>query len=95
MCDSGRLWYLTSDAAIREGYGVTQSKLEPTVYFRKPRGRDVLTNTQVDNYVFCGIEDEVKSFERLLKQTFRIGEHEQNSFAVYGRQIVQDDLGGA
>eukprot|EP00171_Calliarthron_tuberculosum_P023073 IDg23073t1 len=92
LCDSGRLWYLTSDAALRSGFGLTRSRLEPTMYYEKDSNGLLcfLLVAQVDNYVYAGNEGRMKRFERLLSAEFAIGELKRGSFGLYGCEISQD-----
>eukprot|EP00171_Calliarthron_tuberculosum_P021088 IDg21088t1 len=60
LVDSGRLWYMTSDTTLTEKFGLTKSKFEQTLYYRKDTEGDLVfaLATQVDNYIHAGIYQE-------------------------------------
>ena len=93
--DSGRLWYLTSNTALCKDYGLSKSKTEPTLYYLQNKdGRlQLLVLVQVDNYIITGENDAVSSFEKFLKNAFRIGTSEQLPFTVYGTEIEMNKCG--
>eukprot|EP00171_Calliarthron_tuberculosum_P001417 IDg1417t1 len=95
LADSGRLWYLTSDAALTSEFGLTKSKYEPTLYYRKNAEGDLafVLATQVDNYVYAGVEVEVSDFERFLQAEFDVGELMRRDFYVMGCEIQQSTNG--
>lgn len=53
LVDSSRLWYLTSNSALCDEYGLTRSKYESTLYFNHDeRGNlNFVVVVQVDNYI--------------------------------------------
>ena len=53
LTESGRLWYLTSDSALMEVYGLRKSQYENTLYFEKNGQGYSKFNlvTLVDNYI--------------------------------------------
>lgn len=64
LVDSGKLWYRTSDYALTSKGNLSKSKYEPTLYFRKNHSKlCFLLVTQVDNYIYCGTDQEIKRFE--------------------------------
>ena len=90
LVDSGKLWYITSNDALTSKGGLTKSKFEPTLYYRKNGSELVfLLVTQVDNYIYCGTNDEIKRFENFLQAEFDIGELKHKSFTLYGCEIHQ------
>lgn len=93
LTESGRLWYLTSDSALTEVYGLSKSKYENTLYFKKSSEGNLvfLLVTQVDNYIYCGLEQEITEFESFLRAEFDVGELDRKEFTVMGCEIVQDE----
>ncbi len=91
LADSGRLWYLTSDSALREKFQLSKSKLENTLYFRKTPAGDLcfVLICQVDNYVYAGETKQIREFEKFLQSEFDVGELCHNSFMVYGSEFCQ------
>ncbi len=91
LADSGRLWYLTSDAALREAFGATRSRLEHTLYYRRndTGALSFVLVAQVDNYVYAGTPSEITAFESFLQEEFHVGELEHGRFVVYGCEIEQ------
>lgn len=82
LADSGRLWYPTSDSALREKFKFSESKLENTHYFRHTHGGELCFHLicYVDNYIFAGEPSEIAAFERFLREKFDIGELCRNVF---------------
>ena len=93
LADSGRLWWITSDLAIKE-FGLTVSTFEPCQYYSK-RNQDLafLLVTQVDNYIYTGRRDIVKRFEIFMQKRFTMGECLHNNFSVYDCDISQNSKG--
>ena len=95
LADSGRLWYLTSNVALCQKFGLKKSTLEPTLYYHKDAHENLklLVLVQVDNYIYTGVEDQMLLFESFLQSCFNIGSVERGSFHVYGCEIEQDSQG--
>ena len=93
LVDSGRLWYLTSNVALCQSFGLNKSKYEPTLYFSKNRNGhlELLVLVQVDNYIYTGKKDHMKKFEEFLSSHFKIGSLERNKFLTYGCEIEQSN----
>ena len=91
--DSGRLWYLTSDEALIQSFGIAKSKIEPSLYFKlDATGNLCLTLVfQVDNYVYTGTQEQLDLFEGCLQSEFKVGELHRRSFEVYGCELKQFD----
>jgi len=89
LVDSGRLWYLTSDSALTQKFGLSKSKLEPTLYFRidPSAGLSFVMVSQVDNYIYCGTPEELDAFEAFLTSEFQVGELKRNNYDVMGCEI--------
>jgi len=97
LVDSGRLWYLTSNAALCNEYGLTRSAFEPTLYYDRNDGNSLslLVVVQVDNYIYTGCEESMKKFEAFLRTAFEIGDIERNSFDIYGASLSRTSDGTA
>ena len=93
LADSGRLWYNTSDSTLVDSFGLTRSRLDKTLYFRKcEKGQLVFVMTcQVDNYIYSGSLPEMRRFEEQLQSRFQVGELKHSDFEVYGSEISQSD----
>ena len=91
LVDSGRLWYRTSDSALISEHHLLRSKYEHTLYYKKDANQSLsfLLATQVDNYIYTGIEKEIKSFEKFLQHRFKVGTLERCNFNVMGTEINQ------
>eukprot|EP00171_Calliarthron_tuberculosum_P004551 IDg4551t1 len=85
------LWYLTSDAALRNEFGLTKSRLEQTLYYRKDHAQQLsfIVLIQVDNYLYAGTSSEILDFEKSLCATFDVGEQEHSRFFIYGCEVNQ------
>jgi hypothetical protein len=42
---------------------------------------------QVDNYIYAGVEEDMRSFEKFMDLRFKVGSIERDTFAVYGINI--------
>lgn len=95
LVDSGRLWYLTSNAALCKEYGLTRSVYEPTLYFgrNKSENLSLLVVVQVDNYIYTGSNSEMSNFESFLRAAFDVGEISHNCFDIYGATLRRTDDG--
>lgn len=94
LVDSGRLWYRTSDHALVSEHKLTRSRYEPTLYYKRVNGELAFALVaQVDNYIYCGTEAEIRSFEDFLQQRFSVGALDRHEFAVMGCEITQDSTG--
>eukprot|EP00171_Calliarthron_tuberculosum_P023568 IDg23568t1 len=91
LADGGRLWYLTSDQALCDEFGLTKSPLESTVYYWKNERENLIFMlvSQVDNYIYCGEQAEMCKFEVMLEGKFHVGERTRRKFTVYGCEISQ------
>lgn len=91
LADSGRLWYRTNDEALLNNYDLTRSLFEPTMYFHKDDSDmlDFLLVVQVDNYLYCGTQQELARFEQFLQAHFKIGSLERDQFPVLGCELIQ------
>ena len=89
LVDSGRLWYLTSNTALCDSYGLTRSAYEPTLYFSRDKNEnlDFLVVVQVDNYVYTGTVERMNQFEQYLRAIFDVGECRRNNFNIYGASV--------
>ena len=91
--DSGLIWYLTSDDALRK-YGLERNASEYTLYTKRYNERVLLVvPTQVDNYVYAGEGDAMTDFENYLSSRFQVGEKLRQKYAVYGTEISTDKHG--
>lgn len=95
LSDSGRLWYRTNDEALLNKYHLTRSEFEPTLYFRKSNSDELAFTlvVQVDNYLYCGTDEELAKFDNFLQSQFKIGSLERDSFPVLGCELTQDANG--
>lgn len=95
LVESGRLWYRTSDGALVDEYGLTRSRYEHTLYYRKEESGSLsfVLATQVDNYIYAGTQDEVSKFEKFLQKRFEIGTLDRHNFTVMGCEIGQTPAG--
>lgn len=95
LADSGRLWYLTSNTALVNDFGLTQSRYNPSPYFQKDKSGFVslIVVCQVYNYIYSGLGAIMHIFQDYLKSVFYVGKHESRNFAVYGSELTQDDDG--
>ena len=95
LVDSGRLWFLTSRVALCNDFGLSPSKTEPTLFYHKDEKDNLtlLVLVQVDNYIYTGEKDKMKSFEAFLSISFDIGTVERQSFQVYGSEINREANG--
>ena len=84
LVDSGQLWYLTSDSSITETFGAKKSRYKPILYYRLNDYGDpsFLLVPEVDNYIYCGTESEIKWFEKFLHEEYQLSEFEQNTFQI-------------
>jgi len=91
LVDSGRLWYLTSNAALCDLFGLVRSKYEPTLYFsrNKKSQLDFIVVVQVDNYIYAGTESRMADFEKFLRDCFEVGEISRNNFEFYGATVTR------
>lgn len=91
LADSGRLWYLRSDNALTEIFGLTRSKYEPNLYYWKYLHGllNFILVTQVDNYVYAGTHQGIEGFEALLQMEFDISEHKKSNFELFGCEVLQ------
>lgn len=93
LVDSGRLWYLTSDDALRR-YGLKRDSREYTLYREESTGSvSLIVLAQVDNYIYTGTRRAMDDFEEYLTNRFQVGEKLRNNFKVYGAEIVTDEKG--
>ena len=95
LVESGRLWYLTSNSALCQKFGLRKSKFQPTLYYRKRHADtlQLLVLVQVDNYIYTGAEEQTKMFQTFLREQFDIGSVERDLFHVYGSEIEKIEDG--
>jgi len=97
LVDSGRLWYLTSNAALCNEYGLKRSAYESTLYYERNKdgNLELLVVVQVDNYIYTGCNNNMNRFEKFLRAAFEVGEIERNSFDIYGAHLSRNSDGTA
>ena len=63
LVDSGSIWYLTSDDALKN-YGLHRDSREYTLYAKKSGNSiSLIVLTQVENYIYTGVNEEMTRFE--------------------------------
>lgn len=92
LTDSGRLWYLTSDAELIQNYGLTRSRLDYTLYYSvdDDKNLDFALAVQVDDYIYTGTDERMVAFEAFLSSTFDVGNFARGSLSLMGCEITQD-----
>jgi hypothetical protein len=93
LADSGILWFLTSSRALKT-FGLTSSCLDSSTWVMNYNTQVCLiVLVQVDNYIYAGVEEDMRSFEKFTDLRFKVGSIERDTFAVYGIEISRSTEG--
>ena len=92
LTDSGRLWYLTSNNALIEEYGLSRSRLDYSFYFALDADERLCfaLAVQVDDYIYCGTPSQMTRFEAFLREIFDVGKFIRRNLDVMGCSIRQN-----
>lgn len=91
LVNSGRLWYRTSDYALVSEHKLTRSRYEPTLYYAQVDGiLAFVLVAQVDNYIYAGMDAQMRSFESFLQNRFLVGALDRRCFSVMGCELNQN-----
>ena len=86
LVDGPIVWYLHSRKVLLR-YGLTASKLDPTLYFME--NGSLIIATQMDDFIYAGTENEIENFELYLKKHYKVGSIKAYNFSFSGVCISQ------
>ena len=80
------MWYFQSRKVLLP-YGLTASKLDPTLYCMN--NGSLIVATQMDDFLYIGSAEEMKKDESYIKKNYKVGSIKCGEFSFNGVNISQ------
>lgn len=93
LTESGCVWCLTLHQAPTVKCGLTQSKYDPSLYYKRNAGEMLLLVVHADDYLYVGTPTILKGLEPLRQRQFCIETLESKRFDIIGAHLVQHSSG--